>query len=120
MYVRYLRVMLPAVALAYSMTGDLPANTINIDNRPVPAVSAVQSSPSERLLVAVDQESARTESFSWSIAGDYVQFAGGSAFLAAADGLQLQDGITLAFEFSSGYAPPADLVQAIGTMLRSN
>jgi hypothetical protein len=120
MYLRHFRAMLPAVALAYSTTGVVPANTINIENRPLPAVSAVQSSPSERLLVTVEQESARTESFSWTIAGDYVQFVGGSAFLAEGDGLASQDGITLAFEFSSGYAPPADLVQAIGVMLRGN
>jgi len=105
------------MALALSFAGAAPANTINIDNRPVSIAAAVTGSPSQRLLVAVEQDDAPAESFSWTIAGDYFQFEEGSAFLAAVDSLQAESDIQLSFEFTAGYAPDAGMVHTIRALM---
>ena len=95
MSVRYFRTTLPGIILALSIAGVIPASSINIDDRP---------------------DKARTDSDSWSIAGDYTAFDDGSSFFAAGDGSQSEGAITLSFEFTSGYAPDAEIVHAVRSL----
>ena len=96
MYVRYLGVTLPVMALALSMAGVVPASTIHVDDRPAQAP---------------------TDSASWTIAGDYTAFDDNSALFGVGDGSPGERAITLSFEFTSGYAPDAEVIDAVRALV---